>query len=179
MLQQRVTPKIAIVTILVVAYACVLVALILASRKETALAANVAVAEQTLAQAMGNKGNDAVALRSTLAAARDRLAILEARVPRQMQDDLFERVAQDAQRSGVSEFRYQRKSEYPETLQAGTYKVYRFAIYGRGSQETLVAFLENLQKDSGQTMLIDNVSLNPAGQEWQMNADILVYTTGG
>ncbi len=179
MLRQQVTPKTAIVVILVAAYAIMLIALIAASRKETALAGKVALAEQTLAQAMSNKGNDAVALRASLATAQDRLAALEGRVPRGLQDGLFERVAQDAQRSGISEFRYQRKSEFPDTLQAGTYKVYRFAIYGRGSQEMLVAFLDNLQKDSGQTMLIENVSLNASGKEWQMNADLIVYTTGG
>jgi Tfp pilus assembly protein PilO len=179
MLRQPVAPKTAIVVILVAVYALVLVMLIVSSRRETMLAAQVRTAEQTLAQAMGNKGNDAASLRSTLAAAKDRLAILEARVPREMQDDLFERVAQDAQRSGISDFRYQRKSESPETLQAGTYKVYHFSISGRGSRETLVAFLDGLQKDSGQTMLIDNVSLTAAGKDWQMNADIIVYTTGG
>ena len=179
MLRQQVTPKMAVVVILVAVYALVLIALIVASRKETALAGKAALAEQTLAQAMSNKGNDVVSLHASLTTAKDRLAGLQARVPTDVQGGLFDRVAQDAQQSGISDFRYQRKSEYPETMQAGTYKVYRFAIAGRGSQEKLVAFLDNLQKGSGQTMLVETVTLNAVGKEWQMNADIIVYTTGG
>ena len=179
MLRQDVAPRTALVVILVVVYAFVLVALIAASRRETPLAKQVALAEQTLAQAMSNKGNDVDALRTTLAQTNDRLAGLQARVPRDLQGDPFEKIAQDAQSSGLNEFRYQRKNEYQEALQAGTYKVYRFTINGRGSPEKLIAFLDNLQQSSSQTMLIENVSLSALGAEWQMNADILVYTTGG
>jgi Tfp pilus assembly protein PilO len=179
MLRQQVAPRTALVVILVALYAFVLISLIVASRRATALAGQVALAEQTLAQAMSNKGNDVTALRATLALANERLAGLQARVPRDLQVDLFETVTQDAQRAGLSEFLYQRKNEFPETMQAGTYKVYRFAIYGRGSPEKLIAFLDNVQKSSSQTMLIENVNMSAVGAEWQLNADILVYTTGG
>ena len=177
MLRQHVTPKIAIILLLVVVYTVVLVALVASSREETVLAARVTQAGQTLAQGLSNRGNDPVALRSSLATARDRLGLLEARVPRELQDGVFDHVAEQAQRSGV-EVSYQRKAEFPEALQAGTYKVYRFAIAARGGKEALMAFLENLQKDSSQTMLVENVSLNASGQEWQLSVEVVVYTTG-
>jgi type II secretory pathway pseudopilin PulG len=179
MLRTQVTPKMAIVLILAAVYAVLLVLLIRASLDATALVNQTVVAERMLAQAQSVSGNDIPALRAALAAANDRLAGLQARVPADLQGGVFDQVAQDAVRNGISNFSYQRKTEFQETMQAGTYKVYRFSIAGRGSQDRLIAFLDSLQSGSGPTMLVENLTLSAAGNEWQMSADVLVYTSGG
>ena len=179
MMHQEVTPRTALVVILAAIYAILLLVLIASSRRESDLAIKVTASEAALRQATGSKGMDVLTLRSNLAAARERQAALEARLPREVESAMFDRVAQDAQLSGITDFRYQRKGEFMETMQAGTYKVYRYTIAGRGSQDKLGAFLDGLQAQSGPTMLIENVSLTAVGKEWQLNADITVHTWGG
>ena len=178
-LKQPVTPRLALTVILVIVYAVLMVALIVTARRESALVSQVAKAEATVAQMTSDAQSSAPALQKTLTAAKQRKTELQARVPTQVQADLFERIAFDAQANAISDFRYQRKNEYQETLQAGVYKVYRFSIAGRDSQDRLAAFLNGLQRDSGQTMLVENVTLTAVGAEWQLAADILIYTWGG
>ena len=177
-LRQPVTPQMAVVVVLALVYAVLLPALIVTARKEAALVPPTAAAEAAVRQASATVQNSAPALRATLAAAKERLATLQARVPADVQADFFERVAQDAQSSGITEFRYQRKGEFQETLQAGVFKVYRFSISGRGTQDKVAAFLDSLHKDSGQA-IVENVSVSAAGNEWKLSADIIVYTWGG
>ncbi len=178
-LRQPVTPLQAIVIILVVIYAIALPALIALTGPEASLVRQVSAAEAAVAQAATSAQNSAPTLRANLAAERDRLAGLESRVPKDVQTSMFDTVAQDAQNGGISDFRYQRKGEFQETLQAGVYKVYRYTISGRGSQDKVIAFLNGLQASTTQTMVIENVGLSAVGKEWHMNADIIVYTWGG
>lgn len=178
-LRQPVSPRMALTVILVIVYAVLMVALVVLARREASLVSQVAQAEAAVAQMTSDVQNSAPALQKLLTAAKQRQAELQSRVPTQVQAGFFERVALDAQANAISDFRYQRKNEYQETLQAGVYKVYRFTIAGRGSRERLAAFLDGLQQDSGQTMLIENVTVTAAGAEWLLNADILVYTWGG
>ena len=178
-LRQPVTPRMALTVVLAIIYTVLMLALIVTARREAGLVTQVAQAEASVAQMTNDLQNSGPALQKTLTAAKQRQVELQSRVPTQVQADLFERVSQDAQANAISEFRYQRKNEYQETLQAGVYKVYRFTIAGRGSQDRLAAFLDGLQRESGQTMLIENVAVTAVGNEWQLNADILVYTWGG
>jgi hypothetical protein len=177
-LRQPVTVRTAIVVVLVVIYAAALVALIVSSRKESAVAVQVRATEASIVQATSNAENTLPVLQANLEAAKEKLATLESRVPGELTTDVFDAVAQDAQLSGISGFRYERKGEFQETLQSGTYKVYRFAIAGRGSQERISAFLDGLQAGSGPTMIVENVNLSAVDKEWQMSADIIVYTLG-
>jgi len=178
-LRQPVTPRMALTVILVIIYAIAMVALVVLARREAGLVRQVAQAEAAAAQMSNDVQNSGPALQKTLADAKARQAELQSRVPTQVQAGFFERVALDAQSNAISDFRYQRKNEYQETLQAGVYKVSRFTIAGRGSADRLAAFLDGLQQGSGQTMLVENVALTEAGSEWQMTAEILVYTWGG
>ncbi len=177
--QQSPLSRTAMVAILSVVYAVLLVTLMLMARREADLVPQVAAAESAVAQMMSTKGTELQTVRSNLAAAQERLRSLEARLPTDIPADLFNRVAQDAQRSGISDFRYQRKGEYMENLQAGAYRVYRFSIHGSGSQDRLLTFLDALQQNAGATSILENVTFTAAGAEWQISADIVVYTWAG
>ena len=169
MTQQSPLSRTATVAILSVVYANLLVTLIAMTRREATLVPQVAAAESAVAQMMGTKGAELQTMRSSLAAAQERLRSLEARLPKDIPADLFDRVAQDAQRKG----------EYMENLQAGAYRVYRFSIQGSGSQDRLLTFLDALQQNTGATSIRENVTFTAAGAEWQMSADIVVYTWAG
>jgi hypothetical protein len=178
-LRQEVSPRVALVVLLVLAYTVALVALISLARRETSLVKRTAATEALAAQTVGSVESLLPVLRAEVTRLKEQVATLEARVPGDGPSNVFEKVAQDAQVSGVTDFRYQRKTEFIETLQSGVFKVYRYTISGRGSQERIIAFLDGLQKDSGQTMIIENVIVSAVNQEWQLSADIIVYTWGG
>jgi len=174
--QRPPTLAVAIVTILVAAYAIALILLITTARRMTTLAPQVARAETAAEQATGGESNSVQTLSAQLAAERQRQTALLARLPRDVQAGVFDQVAQDARQTGITGFSYQRKNDYAETMQAGTYRVYRFTIQGRGSQEQVMRFLDGLFKDSGPAIIIENIILQPAGLGLQFSADILVYS---
>lgn len=178
-LSRDMAQRIAYVLLMALAYAVLLSLLVVSSRREASLAPQVIAAEQSLRQMSTGAGAEALKMRADLTTLRAQVAALEARLPADVQSGVFERVARDAQASGISDFRYQRKGEYVETLQAGTYKVHRYSIQGRGSQQVALAFLDGLQQDSGLTLLLETVTLTASGNEWVLSADILIYTTGG
>jgi hypothetical protein len=158
-------------------YAVALIMLIGVSRKDAVLAQQVKTSEASLAQIASRRGADAASLSSSLTNAQQRLATLLQRIPSDLQPTLFEGVAQDAQRSGITDFRYQRKSESIDNLPSGTYKVFHLSIQGKGSQDKLITFLDDLQKNAAPTVVVDNIILTAAGKEWQMTGDMSVYTS--
>lgn len=167
------------VAILSVIYAILLVTLMVMARREAALVPQVVASEGAVTQMKNARGTEMQTVRSNLAMAQERLRSLEERLPKDMPTDLFDRVAQDAQRSGVSNFLYQRKGESMENLQGGAYKVYRFTIQGSGTPDKLLTFLDAVQRNVGATTLLENVAFTATGPEWQMSADIVVYTWVG
>jgi len=170
--------RIVLVAILAVAYAILILYLISTFRNASRLAQQVSATEAVLRQAVSLQTGDIASISANLKGEKQRLAELQQRVPSQVPPDVFERVAVDAQLSGVTGVRYQRKSETTETMQAGVYRVYRYSLSARGSQQQLLVFISVLQQDAGPTTLLDNLILSPAttGTDWLMSADLLVYT---
>lgn len=166
--------------IVVLGYVFVLLSLLNAYRREQALAPQVVQAEQAVAAGQAGLSSNADVLRSDIATARERLSALRGRVPGSVQvNSLFDRVAQSAQQSGVTDFRFQRRAEAQQNMRAGVYRVYRFSISGRGTPDKVAAFLDAAQQDAGPTMVLENISLTPNGADWLLNADMTIYTLGG
>ncbi len=177
---ERTALVIAAFLVLIMAYIVVFAGLVGAYRSESALVPKVVAAEKSLAAAQRAQEGNVGALQLELASARERLAAVRARVPTEVQaHDLYERLTQAAQRNSITDFRFQSKGDTPEKLSAGTYRAYRFSIQGRGSYDRLTAFVDSVQQELGATALLDGLSLTPAGNEWQLSADIVVYVLGG
>lgn len=162
----------------------VLVLLILTARRVASLAPAVASAEQAITRTTVSRAAEAQTLRANLASLRTREATLKTRLAGAAAGDLLVRLAGDAQRAGVSEFRYEQKGAYNSTMQVGVYRVLRYSLQGKGSQDALLQFLNNLQQDSRSVVMLDTVSITApgsaaSGNEWQMAATVLVYTLGG
>jgi hypothetical protein len=169
--------RIALVVILAIGYAILILYVISSFRTQARLTQQVSATEAAVAQAASIQAGDIASLNASLTTEKQRLADLQQKVPSQVSSDVFERVAVDAQISGVTDVRYQRKSETTETMQAGIYRVYRYSVSARGSEQQLLSFASVLQQQAGPTTQLDNLILNPTTDgDWLMSAEILIYT---
>ncbi len=175
MQQSQAATRMVLVVLLAIAHLLLLLSIITSAQRESSLVPLVVSAEESVRQ-MASRGNEAQTLRDDLKKTNDALAALRASFPSDLSVGIFDRVAQNAQRSGVTDFRYQRKGEFNDTLPSGTYRVFRYGVQARGSQDRLLAFLDDLQKETGAATYLENVTVAVAGQEWQLNADIVIYT---
>jgi hypothetical protein len=174
--QSRAPVRLIVISIIAALLALLIVLVTIMWRRESDLAAKVANVEASVAQAASGHVGDAQSMRANLAATSAQSAALRAAIPFDIEPGVFDQVAQVAMQNGIVDFRYQRKSEYTTTMQAGIWKVYRYTIWARGSQAQLVSFMSGIYNISGPTTVIDTMLLSALSPDWQMTADVLIYT---
>jgi hypothetical protein len=175
-MQSQVSGRVLYVVVIAAVLAVLVLLLTSSARHEAGLGSQVIAAEAGVAQATQQRVNEVQTLRTNLAAASQQLAVIRNNVPAGMDPAFFDKVAQVAAQSGIVDFRYQRKTDTTVSMQAGVWTVYRYSIAALGTKAQLSAFLDGFYKISGPTTVIDNMLITPSGANWQLTADISIYT---
>ncbi len=84
-------------------------------------------------------------------------------------------VLQAARASGVQVQRIEASPIAQERLGTGVYQVHRLSVAIQGQPAQIAAFFGQIAQSPLRTWVIDNVELQPAGQEWVAVGEIAVY----
>jgi len=169
-----------VVAALAIAYVIILASLGNQLLREAGLKSRLRDASTRLEAAQKAQSTTVETLRQQLAQAEAQQKALQEKFPKDLQTNaIYDRVLSTVRKNGLTDLRFQRKSDIVETMPSSRYKVARFTIQVKGTMERLLQLVADLDREFGPVSYLDDISLFPAGSLWELSVDIVLYQQGG
>ena len=170
--------SVTVLVVLAVFSAAALLGLAGAVRVDAAAARRLALFEAATTTQASNTTLGAANLDADASAARRRLDELEAKLPLSV-EDVLQPLLDAAGQVGLRDVRLSVTGAGTVTGTSNALIAHGRTLAASGSEQAVIRFFDALSGDANAAVVLEKLVLTPAGSEWNMTADIVIYAWGG